>query len=159
MTTHPTTPTTATRYLKPDRFTRSVMNPILSAFVRAGLSMRGASILTVRGRVTGDRHRIPVNVLAHNGAEYLVAPRGQTEWVRNLRAAGEGSLLRRWKRRTFTVAEVDDGDKLDLLRAYLDRWSTEVGRFFEPLTASSPPAAFAEVSSGFPVFEIIAADG
>jgi deazaflavin-dependent oxidoreductase (nitroreductase family) len=53
----------------------------------------GSRVLEVRGRKSGEPRRTPVNLMTFEGGRYLVAPRGHTQWVRNLRAQGEGRLL------------------------------------------------------------------
>src|SRR5437899_357366 len=82
--------------------------------------------LAVRGRRSGQWRSVPVNLLEMDGTTYLVAPRGETEWVRNLRAAGAGELRRRGKAAAFTATELPDADKQPLLHAYLDRWGGQV---------------------------------
>ncbi len=114
------------QYLAPDWFTKTVANPIVRAL---GL----ATTLTVRGRTTGAPHSVPVNVLTYEGSRYLVAPRGDTQWVRNLRAAGDGELSRRGKRERVRATEVDDGAKPPIIDAYLQRWGRQVRSQFAQL--------------------------
>jgi hypothetical protein len=98
-----------------------------------------------------------VNVLKSDDCRYLVAPRGNTEWVRNLRAAGGGEL--RLGRRTehFTAVELPDADKAPVLRAYLDRWAFEVGRFFDGLGKDPTVSDLEKVAGSLPVFKVRAA--
>jgi len=95
-----------------------------------------------------------VNLLDHDGARYLVAPRGETEWVRNLRAAGTGELRVGRRIETFTYDEVADADKVDVLRTYLRRWKWEVGQFFQGVGPDATDEAIAAIASGYPVFLI-----
>ena len=67
-----------------DRSTR-VTNMIVTALSRLGISAFGAKELVVIGRRSGRPHSTPVNPLQVDGSLYLVAPRGQTQWVRNVR--------------------------------------------------------------------------
>src|SRR3954452_1596171 len=83
---------TSRRYVEPGWFTNHVFNPTIALLTRAGLSVWGSRELRVRGRTSGEWRATPVNLLTHEGNRYLVAPRGQTQWVRNLRAAGAGEL-------------------------------------------------------------------
>lgn len=106
-------------YLAPDWFTKTVANPLVRAL---GL----ATTLTVRGRTTGAPRSVPVNVLTYDGARYLVAPRGDTQWVRNLRAAGEAELSRRGKRERVRATELDDDEKPPIIDAYVQRWGRQV---------------------------------
>jgi hypothetical protein len=71
-----------------------------------------------------------VNLLAFEDDRYLVAPRGETQWVKNLRVAGDGELQVGRKVETFRATELADDAKIDVLRAYLKRWKVEVGVFF-----------------------------
>ena len=88
---HPAT-ATAERYLVPDWFTRNVVNRLVRRLTRMGVSVRGSRELRHLGRTSGAWHSIPVNLLTVDGEDYLVAPRGTTQWVRNVRAAGGGEL-------------------------------------------------------------------
>jgi hypothetical protein len=85
---------------------------------------------------------------------YLVAPRGHTQWVRNLRAAGEGELLLGRRRERFVGAELPDSDKEPILRAYLRRWKWEVGQFFGGVDADSPSAELRRIAPDHPIFRI-----
>jgi deazaflavin-dependent oxidoreductase (nitroreductase family) len=154
-TAHTTDQRTAgDRYLAPGRLTRTVMNPFVAGLVRLGFSVKGACELHVRGRRSGEWRTTPVNLLELDGRTYLVAPRGHTQWVRNLRAAGEGRLRRRRRIRDFTATELADEAKPEIIREYLRLWAFEVGAFFDGLTADSDDAEIAAVAPGFPVFEI-----
>src|SRR5215208_185504 len=103
---------------------------MVAGLTRLGISVAGSRILEVRGRTTGQPRRTPVNPLAFEGASYLVAPRGDTQWVRNLRARGEGRLLVGSRAEGFTAAELGDEEKPPILREYLRHWKWEVGAFF-----------------------------
>ncbi len=144
----------ATRYLRPDLFTKRVMNPIVSGLARIGISIRGSRVLEVRGRTSGEWRSVPVNPLTAGGQEFLVAPRGTTQWVRNLRVAGEGRLRKGRTTRSFVAEEVADEDKAAVLRSYLDRWGFEVGHFFEGIDKNSTTAELDAIAPGFPVFRI-----
>ena len=82
-------------------------------------------------RSSGEWRTTPVNLLELGGRRYLVSPRGEGHWVRNLRAAGEGQLRIGRKAEAFRARELDDREKVPVLRAYLERWKVEVGIFFE----------------------------
>jgi deazaflavin-dependent oxidoreductase (nitroreductase family) len=145
----------ADRYLAPGWFTKKVLNGLVAASTRVGLPLAGSRVLAVRGRRSGEWRTTPVNLLVEGDDRYLVAPRGVTDWVRNLRAAGEGEL--RYGRRVerFTASEVTDVDaKVPLLRSYLARWKWEVGVFFEGVGPDSTDEQLAAVSDDHPVFRI-----
>ena len=113
-------------YLRPNWVINRIIHPLL---IRAGLK----PTLAVRGRTSGRWRTVPVNILEYEGQAYLVAPRGSTEWSRNLRAAGEGELRQGRSVRRFRAVEVPDADKPPLIEAYRRRWSGEAGRFFAEL--------------------------
>jgi len=141
-------------YRVPTWFDRTLMNPLVGGLTRLGLSVWGSRVLEVRGRKSGEPRRVPVNPLSLDGARYLVAPRGHTQWVRNLRAAGEGYLLLGSRRDHFTAVEVPDAEKEPILRAYLRRWKWEVGQFFDGIGAESPSEELARIAPDHPVFRI-----
>lgn len=148
------TPAAGPRYLRPQRGDL-IVNRLVGWLVRRGVSVAGARRLTVRGRTSGEPRTTVVNLLELDGERYLVAPRGHTQWVRNLRAAGEGTLTVGRRDEAFTADELADADKGPVLAAYLDRWAWEVGRFFEDLSADSDAAALAAAAPDFPVFRVV----
>jgi len=97
---------------------------------------------------------VPVNLLTLDGTQYLVAPRGHTQWVRNLRVAGDGELRVGRRVQAFTATEVGDDDKVEILRAYLKRWKAEVGVFFGGVSAKSPDDELRRIAPDHPVFRI-----
>ena len=148
-------------YQKPTAADR-VMNRAVGALTRMGLSVWGSRVLRVRGRKSGEWRSTPVNVLTLNGRRYLVAPRGDTQWVRNLRAAGTGQLVLGRKVEDFSATEVTDDDKgvddrdtkVEVLRAYLRRWKLEIGRFFNGVSAQSSDEDLRRIGVDHPVFRI-----
>jgi deazaflavin-dependent oxidoreductase (nitroreductase family) len=145
------------RFQRPGWFTSHVFNPVVAAVTRAGLSVYGSRVLAVRGRSSGQVRTTPVNLLTLDGARYLVAPRGHTQWVRNLRAAGEGELRLGRRGERFRATEVPDDDKPPILRAYLRRWKVEVGVFFAGVGPDSPDSELRRIAPDHPVFRIEAA--
>ena len=146
------------RYIAPDWFTRTIFNPIVAALTRLGISVWGSRVLEVRGRTSGVPRRVPVNLLTFEEKKYLVAPRGHTQWVRNLRVAGEGNLLLGRRREHFVATEVADADKEPILRSYLRRWKWEVGQFFGGVDAASSSEELTRIAPDHPIFEIGAED-
>ena len=151
----PTTTTSADHYTQPGWFTQHVFNGLVGWLTRRGLSVWGSRVLEVPGRTTGEPRRVPVNLLTHDGQQYLVSPRGHGQWVRNVRA-NEGRLdLLLGRRRTHHVAhELADADKVDVLRAYLARWKFEVGQFFDGVDASSSDETLLDIAPDHPVFRL-----
>lgn len=144
---------TSTRYVRPSVST-NVFNHVISGATRLGISVWGSRVLRVRGRSTGEWRTTPVNLLSHDGAQYLVAPRGHTQWVRNLRAAGGGELARGPRTTAFHAVEVADQDKPAILRAYLRRWKFEVGVFFDGVGPEASDNELLRIAPGYPVFRI-----
>jgi deazaflavin-dependent oxidoreductase (nitroreductase family) len=142
-------------YQRPGWFTRNVFNPLVALLTRAGVSVWGSRVLRVRGRKTGEWRTTPVNLLTHNGQPYLVAPRGHTQWVANLRVAGAGELCVGRRTQLFTATEVADGDKVEVLRAYLRRWKMEVGVFFGGVSADSSDEELLRIAKDHPVFLLV----
>jgi deazaflavin-dependent oxidoreductase (nitroreductase family) len=149
----------APRYVQPGWFTRHVFNPAVALLTRAGVSVWGSRELRVRGRTSGEWRTTPVNLLTLEGTRYLVAPRGETQWVRNLRVAGTGELRVGKRTETFRATEVADAEKVPILRAYLERWKAEVGVFFDGTSAKSPDAELLRIAPDHPVFELAAPSG
>jgi deazaflavin-dependent oxidoreductase (nitroreductase family) len=141
-------------YRRPDWFTTNVFNRLVAGLTRAGISVAGSRVLEVPGRRTGAPRRTPVNLLELDGERYLVAPRGNTQWVRNLRASGSGRLLVGRRTESFTATELPDGDRVPILRAYLRRWKWEVGMFFEGVGPDSTDEELREIAPRHPVFRI-----
>jgi deazaflavin-dependent oxidoreductase (nitroreductase family) len=144
----------AQRYVAPDWFTRNVFNRVVAGLTRLGISVWGSRVLEVRGRKTGEPRRTPVNLLTLDGTRYLVAPRGHTQWVRNLRASGEGVLLLGRRRERFAGVEIPDSDKEPILRDYLRRWKWEVGQFFGGVDAESPSEDLRRIAPDHPIFRV-----
>lgn len=142
-------------FLAPSRGER-IFNRMLGTLVGLGLAPGHMFLLEVRGRKSGRIYRTPVDLLEVEGKQYLVAPRGRTQWVRNAEAAGEIVLKRGSQRRNYRLRAVAAQDRLPYLKAYLDRFKTEVQRYF-PLPAGSPPEAFAAMAENYPVFELLPA--
>jgi deazaflavin-dependent oxidoreductase (nitroreductase family) len=144
----------AQRYVVPNWFTRHVFNRFVAGLTLLGVSVWGSRVLEVRGRKSGQPRRVPVNLLTLEGTRYLVAPRGHTHWVRNLRVAGEGQLLLGRRRERFVASEISDADKEPILRSYLRRWKWEVGQFFGGVDATSPSEELRRIASDHPIFRI-----
>jgi len=142
------------RYVRPGWFTRHVGNPAVALLTRAGISVWGSRELRVRGRTSGEWRTTPVNLLAYEGVRYLVAPRGVTQWVRNLRVAGEGELRVGRRTERFRATEVPDEQKPPILRAYLKRWKAEVGVFFGGVGGDSSEDELRRISPDHPVFRV-----
>jgi deazaflavin-dependent oxidoreductase (nitroreductase family) len=140
-------------YREPGWFTRNVFNRAVAGLTGLGISVWGSRVLEVPGRKTGAPRRTPVNVLTFEGEDYLVSPRGNGQWVRNVRANdGRLDLLLGRRRSHHTATELADGDKTEILRAYLKRWKFEVGQFFDGVGADSSDEEIQAIAPRHPVF-------
>jgi len=141
-------------YRVPGWFTRNVFNRLVVVSTRLGISVWGSRELRVRGRKSGEWRKTPVNLLEHEGTQYLVAPRGDTQWVRNLRVARTGELRVGRRVEMFHATEVADDDKVSILRAYLRRWKMEVGVFFDGVGPDASDDALRAIADRHPVFRV-----
>ena len=107
----PSSPGTSAHYKEPDWFTRNVFNNVVKGLTRMGVSVWGSRVLEHRGRTTGKLHHVPVNLLTIDGTQYLVAPRGETQWVRNVRHAGGHLVLILGRRRQLCTAQRGPGGR------------------------------------------------
>jgi deazaflavin-dependent oxidoreductase (nitroreductase family) len=148
----------STRYARPatapGRLMNRLFNSLVATLTGAGISVLGSRVLYVRGRTSGQWRSTPVNLLTYQGSQYLVAPRGHTQWVRNMRVAGGGELRVGRKAEKFTATELADSDKPQILRAYLRRWKMEVGVFFNGVGPDASDAQLLEIAPGYPVFRV-----
>ena len=146
------------RYLMPTsaagRLAGQLLNSTVAGLTRLGVSVLGSRVLYVRGRKSGEWRTVPVNLLVYEGTNFLVAPRGHTQWVRNLRAAGEGELHVGRRIEKFTAHELADADKPAILREYLRRWKIEVAAFFDGVGPDATDAQLLAIAPGYPVFRI-----
>ena len=146
---------TEQHYQRPGWLTRNVFNKMVAGLTRMGFSVMGSRVLEVKGRKSGLPRRTPVNLLSLDGKQYLVAPRGEAEWVRNARAdEGRLDLLLGSKRQHYRGQEVGDDDKVAILRAYLRRWKAEVGVFFGGVGPDSTDTEFLAIAARHPVFAL-----
>ncbi|NMO89985.1 nitroreductase/quinone reductase family protein [Actinomycetospora sp. TBRC 11914] len=145
----------STHYQQPGVLTRRVMNPLVAFLTRRGLSLAGSTVLGVPGRSTGEMRTTPVNPLTLDGERYLLAARGQTQWVRNLRASGWAELTVGRRTERVTAREITDpAEIVPVLRAYLRQWAWEVGAFFQGVGADASDEELAAIAPQHPVFAI-----
>ena len=132
-----------------------IMNSLLGLTIKVGMSPQGGQLLTVAGRKTGKPMTTPVNPMTFEGAEYLVSPRGNTHWARNLRVAKSGRLRLGGKKRPIrVVAELTDAEKPPVLLAYLQRWAGVTKSHFGISWPDPSPEDVARVCARTPMFKI-----
>jgi deazaflavin-dependent oxidoreductase (nitroreductase family) len=144
----------AEHYQRPGWFTTNVFNRVVAGLTALGVSVYGSRVLEVRGRTSGEWRQTPVNLLRFEGADYLVSPRGHTQWVKNLRASGSGRLRVGRRIELFTAVELSDDEKPPLLRSYLKKWKFEVGAFFSGVGPDSSDDELRQTAPDHPVFRL-----
>ena len=122
-------------YIRPGFLMQRVVNPLVSAF-------RLKPMLAVKGKKTGEWRTVPVNVLEHDGHHYLVAIRGETEWVRNLRAAGAGEIRHGARVERFRATEIPVEERPPVIAAYRAQWEREVTAQFKKLPDAADHPVF-----------------
>jgi deazaflavin-dependent oxidoreductase (nitroreductase family) len=130
-------------------------NEVIRWLAEAGVSIAGTRALRVRGRKTGKLRGVVINLLSVDGRDYVVSPRGNTQWARNARAAGSVETGPRWRSREVRIAEVADDAKPQLLRRYLGRWYWEVKGHVGGLTPESTDDEMRAAASSIPIFELL----
>jgi deazaflavin-dependent oxidoreductase (nitroreductase family) len=144
----------AEHYQRPGWVTTNVFNRVVAGLTRLGVSVYGSRVLEVKGRKSGQWRQTPVNLLHVDGVEYLVSPRGQAQWVKNLRASGVGRLRVGRRVEGFAALELDAEEKVPLLRAYLKKWSFEVGAFFAGVGPDASDEELRRIGPDHPVFRL-----
>jgi deazaflavin-dependent oxidoreductase (nitroreductase family) len=119
-------------YIRPPWFVQKVFNPLA---MMTGMS--GAATLAIRGRTSGAVRKVPVIPVEVDGAKYIVSTRGESEWVRNLRAAGEAELTRKGQTERVRATEVPAAERGPIIEAY----RKVAGKTVEPYWKSLPDAA------------------
>src|SRR4029453_843927 len=147
------TDTQAMPFQKPTLLDR-LFNRTFGFLVRLGIGFEHTYLLEVRGRKSGKRYSLPVDLLRESGRQYLVAPRGYTHWVRNAEVAGEVQLRKGRQVRKFRLRALAAAERPPILKAYLDQFRREVQRFFS-VSAVSPIEAFIPLAHRYPVFELL----
>jgi deazaflavin-dependent oxidoreductase (nitroreductase family) len=142
------------RFQQPGWFTKNVFNRLVAGLARLGISIAGSRVLEVKGRKSGEWKQTPVNPLPFEGGRYLVSPRGNSQWVRNLRVSGSGRLVSGRKVEDFAATELADAEKPALLRAYLEKWKWEVGAFFGGVGPDASDQELRRIAPDHPVFRI-----
>lgn len=142
-------------YRRPTRFTQ-LMNRTMAWLAAIGLTSSDTVMLEVKGRRSGQRRSNVVTWVDVDGQRYLVSPRGETEWVRNVRAAGGQAVLRRRRRRTVRLEEVPAQGRPPVLQAYLRKTALATRQHFG-LQPDAPQEEFQAVAARHPVFRLVEA--
>src|SRR5206468_3758225 len=130
-------------------------NELIRWLAEAGISIAGTRALRVRGRKTGKLRGVVINLLTVDGRDYVVSPRGNTQWARNARSAGVVEMGPRWRSREVRIVEIGDDAKPQLLKHYLDQWYWEVKGHVGGLTPESTDDEMRAAAPSIPVFELL----
>jgi deazaflavin-dependent oxidoreductase (nitroreductase family) len=122
-------------YERPPFLMRWLVNPIL---VRLSVG----TTLEVRGRRSGKLQKTPLVPLDLDGERYLVSGGGNTQWARNLRAAGRAVLRTNGHPEEFRAVELEGAEHDRIVAAYHQKYDFAVGRYFQRLPSSADHAAF-----------------
>jgi deazaflavin-dependent oxidoreductase (nitroreductase family) len=115
-------------YLKPPALTRHLANPLAMR-----LSAHGVATLTVAGRRTGAPRKVPVIPVEVGGSRYLVSPYGESDWVRNLQAAGKGELSTKGRAESFSATEVPVDQREAIITWYREVAGNHIDPYFTKL--------------------------
>jgi deazaflavin-dependent oxidoreductase (nitroreductase family) len=131
-----------------------ISNTIVAALLRRGVKMGSNALLTVPGRKSGEPRTTPVTLLERDGERYLQSPFGEVNWVRNLRAAGQGTLTRGRHAEPITVVELTPAEAAPVYKAALASVPSIIKGYFD-VTPDSPLADFEREAPRHPMFRIV----
>jgi len=142
-----------TMYHPPSAFVKA-MNAFVGRLASWGLIPGGTALLQVKGRRSGQTRSTAVTWVDHDGQRYLVAPRGNTEWVRNVKAAGGQVVLKRRKSEQVRLQEVPVEQRAPIIEAYLKKTARVTKREFG-IEPDAPSDEFQRIAPDHPVFRIV----
>jgi len=144
-----------TFYRRPTKLTQT-FNRLFSWLASLGLTPGDTVTLEVKGRRSGQVRSNPVIWVEYQGQRYLVSPRGETEWVRNVRAAGREVVIRHRGRQKVKLEEVPAVQRAPILRAYLRKMAIATRQHFG-VDPKAELAEFERIAARHPVFRITSA--
>jgi deazaflavin-dependent oxidoreductase (nitroreductase family) len=133
-------------------FADRIGDALITTLLRAGIKIGTTSLLTVRGRKSGQPHTVPVTLVEQDGHRFLVAPYGVVQWVRNIRAAGTATLTRGRRSEVISVTELEAKEAAPVLKQYLSR--VGVVRPYFDVAKDAPLEAFEGEAPRHPVFQV-----
>ena len=141
-----------TVYHKPTAMTR-LFNSVFGLFAGMGLAPKNNIVIETRGRRSGQTRSVPVNIVEFEGARYLVSPRGESEWVRNVRADGGKAVLRHGKREPVQLEELPPGERALIIQKYLRENAMSTKQHFG-IDPKADISEFERIAPTHPVFRI-----
>lgn len=139
---------------RPGWVLKRIVNPAVSTMVRLGVMPSRMQLLSVAGRTSGKIYSIPVTPVDLGGKTYLVSPRGEMAWVRNIRAAGKGELRNGRRTRPITTTELPVFERAAVLKQYFRENKAAVGTYFAVASADASLSDFADEAERHPVFAV-----
>jgi deazaflavin-dependent oxidoreductase (nitroreductase family) len=144
---------TMEHFLKPSPVER-VFNHVFGAIVSLGGGLAHNYVLQVVGRKSGRTYQTPVNLLDYDGKRWLVAPRGNAQWVYNAKASGTVTLKKGRESQAYRVRPVELAQRPPVLKRYLEAYKPTVQRYFD-VQAGAPESEFLRIADQHPVFELL----
>ncbi len=149
--------TSQTAYRRPPMLYRSIQ-PLGVMLVSLGLTPETVVVLEVPGRRSGKTRRNVVVRTPYQGHQYLVALAGESEWVRNVRAAGGRAVIRHGRASRASLVEVAPDERPPVIWAYLHRPGpsspANEARHYFGVKPDSSPEEIRSVADRYPVFRI-----
>ena len=142
-----------TFYRRPMKLTQ-VMNGALGWLASLGLTPSQMITLEVKGRRSGKTRSTVMNIVTYEGVRYAVSPRGESEWVRNVRAAGGAAVIRHRGRRSVRLEEIPPEQRAPILKKYLGENAMSTKQHFG-VDPKAEVAEFAAIAERHPVFRVI----
>jgi len=142
-----------TFYRKPTRLTQ-MMNGALGWLASLGLTPSHMITLEVKGRRSGETRSTVMNIVEYEGENYVVSPRGEAEWVRNVRAAAGEAIIRRRGRRGVRLEEVPAEQRAPILKKYLGENAMSTKQHFG-IDPKAEIAEFEAIAGRHPAFRVI----
>lgn len=139
-------------YQRPGTMT-NLSNKLAGWVAAMGFGPKKTVVLEVKGRKSGQVRAAVVNIVDYDGEMYLVAPRGNTEWSRNARAAGEATI-RRGKREQVRLEEVPVEQRAPIIQQYLSE-NAMVTKAHFGIDPQAPIEEFQRIAPDHPTFRII----
>ena len=129
-------------------------NRFMGWLASRGLMPSDTITLEVKGRRSGMIRSNVVTWVEQDGERYLVSPRGESEWVRNVRAADGEAVIRHRGRQRVRLEEMATGERAPIIRAYLAKTKMATRQHFG-LDPKAEIEEFKAIAGRHPVFRIV----
>jgi deazaflavin-dependent oxidoreductase (nitroreductase family) len=137
-------------YNRPSGLTKA-MNGLFGWIAARGMGPGKTYEIEVTGRSSGEPRKVPVNIVEFEGKRYLVAPRGETEWVRNVRAAAGLAILRRKEDEDVRLTEIAEAERAPIIQKYLGE-NAMVTKSSFGIEPTAPIEEFQRIAPRHPTF-------